>query len=509
MSTIPEYITYLASNDPYIPVVSPTMSVPVDQSYEWTWGKDKYLIIWIVVRNSRVLTDNAAFIIDMEGMEKVKPSLRIHTANISGNTNIAADILFVKTTADKQSAKFPLGRDNITFIGGIEITGFTDLYTNYWSKSITVNESEDKTTVENGTLYLAIQISECYTQTQDNMSFDPSNKIVRNSGLKVRSRTAAASKSCIFIGEETFRAYNTSMYIANGCNAYALIKISDVPLPPPPVPKNTGMKKFPDNRLIVNGVDLTEKFKMVLVDGYTLTPPSIKSNTLEIPGGNGVIDLSYALTGDSLYGNRKMDFDMYIIDVDNYEKVKTEVSNFLHGKTFDYKITMDPDYIYRGKFEVASYTHKMYQQGKVATLKISINAEPFKRKPTVIREVDACGGIEVPLLSGRKPVKPTFTIKNDCKFIFNGIEYKSNNYQELDFGIETQVNANDIVLKEGMNTVYICSHKVRNISWREIRRKGITFKEFGDRKIFEWYRNGVIDGNTNDIVKIMYEWYDL
>ena len=65
---------------------------------------------------------------------------------------------------------------------------------------------------------------------------------------------------------------------------------------------------LPDNRLIVNGVDLSVTYQMVLLDGYTLEPPKPKTYTVDIPGGNGVIDLTEALTGDVSYSNRTQKF---------------------------------------------------------------------------------------------------------------------------------------------------------------------------------------------------------
>ena len=45
---------------------------------------------------------------------------------------------------------------------------------------------------------------------------------------------------------------------------------------------------LPENRLIVNGVDLAVRYNMVLLDGYTLSPPEPKTTTVEIPGRDGV-----------------------------------------------------------------------------------------------------------------------------------------------------------------------------------------------------------------------------
>ena len=130
-----------------------------------------------------------------------------------------------------------------------------------------------------------------------------------------------------------------------------------------------GYPNYPKNRLIVGGVDLSERFKMVLLDGYTLTPPSPKTYIVDIPGGNGKLDLTESLFGDVTYDNRKLEFTFAIIGTENFEAVKTEITNFLHGKMLYFQMTMDPGYTYHGRFTISSYEHGMYDIGKVGCIK--------------------------------------------------------------------------------------------------------------------------------------------
>lgn len=65
---------------------------------------------------------------------------------------------------------------------------------------------------------------------------------------------------------------------------------------------------YPENRLIVNGVDLTLKYGLILIDGYKLDPPEVKKYEVDIPGGDGVIDLTDSLLGDTAYKNREIEF---------------------------------------------------------------------------------------------------------------------------------------------------------------------------------------------------------
>lgn len=237
---------------------------------------------------------------------------------------------------------------------------------------------------------------------------------------------------------------------------------------------------YPNNRLIVNGVDLTEKFKMVLADGYTLAPPSPKTYTVDIPGGNGKLDLTEFLIGDTVYDNREQTFTFYIIGTNEFEKVKTEVSNFLHGKAFDYKITMDPEYTYHGRFKISEYNHNKYTNGIVGAIKISITADPYKLKPIQNFNVNAVGGTIVHLNSGRMKVCPTIKTEGLVKVIYNG------KLIALQQGTWT---INDIILIEGLNDIYINSYDVHNFTWGDLKKNSITWGGFKEKRLFEWYKS--------------------
>lgn len=237
---------------------------------------------------------------------------------------------------------------------------------------------------------------------------------------------------------------------------------------------------YPNNRLIVDGVDLTPTFKMVLVDGYTLDPPKPKTYTVDIPGGNGKLDLTESLLGDTAYDNRKQEFIFYIIDVDNFEKVKASVSNFLHGRSYNYKITMDPEYTYHGRFSVSSYTYNMYANGRVGIIKVAIDADPFKYKDNQVFKVDAIGGTIVYLPSGRLRVRPTIETDGFLKIIY---DHKLFTLQQGTWKI------NDILLTEGTNEIYFNSYDIRNLTWGDIKNNSITWAEFKKRRLFEWYKS--------------------
>ena len=116
----------------------------------------------------------------------------------------------------------------------------------------------------------------------------------------------------------------------------------------------------PSNRMIVNGIDLYEEYGLIFTDTYEMPVPEYKPYEVDIPGGNGKIDLT-EFTGDISYSNRSQKFKfckLPEVSQSEFERIKTKVSKFLHGKRFSYVVSVDPDYIYTGRFSVTSDTSR-------------------------------------------------------------------------------------------------------------------------------------------------------
>lgn len=253
---------------------------------------------------------------------------------------------------------------------------------------------------------------------------------------------------------------------------------------------------LPNNRLIVNGVDLSIRFQMVLLDGYTLEPPEPKTYTVDIPGGNGVIDLTEVLTGDVAYKNRKQEFTFAVIDVKNFEKVKTEVSNFLHGRAFDYTMTMDPGYTYHGRFTVDSYSHAAYANGLLGQFKVKVDANPYKLKEHCAYRLNATGGKLYRFKSGRRPVHPTVECTQPTWFTWNGKE------QLVPAGT---YRLNDVVFTNGINELYVNSYKLWFVRWADLKNKQLTWNDLLEKRWDDIQRMG---GDVSDAPQSWSELFD-
>lgn len=221
---------------------------------------------------------------------------------------------------------------------------------------------------------------------------------------------------------------------------------------------------LPENRLIVNGVDLAVRYNMVLLDGYTLSPPEPKTTTVEIPGRDGVLDLTESLIGDVSYGNRSMTFTFLIADIEQFEVVKTQVSNALHGRKFNFEMTMDPGYTYTGRFKITSYTHMAtWNHGICGFIEVEIDADPYKLKSHYVYNLNATGGAMFNLESGRKKVHPIIELSAPARIRFKNVVYR------IGAG---RFQLNDILFEEGVNDIYINSYELQNLQWDEWKAIG-------------------------------------
>lgn len=248
---------------------------------------------------------------------------------------------------------------------------------------------------------------------------------------------------------------------------------------------------YPNNRLIVDGVDLSVRFQMILLDGYTLSPPEPKTYTVDIPGGDGVIDLTSALTGDVAYSNRSQSFTFMVVDPDSFERVKTDVSNFLHGKSFDYQMTMDPGYTYHGRFSVTEYSHAVYAYpGLVGVFTVDIDADPYKSKGLQTYQLNATGGKMFRLESGRKPVHPVIECTQPCRVRWKDV------VTVVPVGT---YRLNDVLFTDGFNEIYINSRELFNTSWADLGSDGTYAMTWNSASSYRWDDIQRMDGNIMDV----------
>ncbi len=213
------------------------------------------------------------------------------------------------------------------------------------------------------------------------------------------------------------------------------------------------MKRPPNTRMIVGGVDLTDRFNIWFTDEYTLGTPEILDGYIEPKGSTrGRVYLDEPVFGDVSYGVREQSFTFILPYPQDFERTKREMMNMLHGREFDYSFSFDPEYTYHGKFEIDEH----YTEFHIGYIKLNVTAEPFKTKNSNIYRLNAAGGVMYVFESGRMPVRPQVDCATPTSFTFNG--------ETTEVGAGSYY-LNNVLFTEGENWLYVNSLKTYTTEW--------------------------------------------
>lgn len=106
-------------------------------------------------------------------------------------------------------------------------------------------------------------------------------------------------------------------------------------------------------------------------------PPVQKTTVIDIPGFDGVIDLSTSLTKYPIYSNRTGTLEFIVMNgYEDWATKYSEIMNYLHGRTVEAILEDDPGFCYKGRFEVDTWESK--NDGTWSTIKIKYDLEPYK-----------------------------------------------------------------------------------------------------------------------------------
>ena len=218
-----------------------------------------------------------------------------------------------------------------------------------------------------------------------------------------------------------------------------------------------------DHRLIVGGTDVCEAFGLVMLDSSTFGFPEPKTYTVDIPGGNGVIDLTEALTGDVAYERREQRMEFACEDAADWPRTLRLVSSMLHGRAFDYRLSFDPEYTYHGRFSVSSESYVGPWGKGTGHIIVKVDADPYKLKERCAYRLNATGGKLFRLESGRRPVHPTIECENVCWVTWGG--------ETVVVPAGTYV-LRDVVFREGVNGIYVNSQRLWTETWADVGEGG-------------------------------------
>lgn len=193
-----------------------------------------------------------------------------------------------------------------------------------------------------------------------------------------------------------------------------------------------------------------------LILSKVVIPPAIpKTNFIDIPGGDGSVDLTEAL-GEVRYNDREATITFTVLPEDDFEQKKREVSNLLNGVRFNRIIVdKDPDYYWVGRCKINEYA----SDKNLHKIVVGAILAPYKLKLDETVVIAPKGEkVAVTLENGRKTVVPTITATNEATIVHDGNTY------ELNSGTHVVL---DITLKFGQNHLTVTSEGAVTFTYQE------------------------------------------
>jgi len=99
-----------------------------------------------------------------------------------------------------------------------------------------------------------------------------------------------------------------------------------------------------------------DDFKILSKERPIFSPPSPKTNFINIPGGNGALDISESLTGFPTYNDREGSWTFRVMnDYKPWHERYSEIMAFIHGQELTAILFDDQQWMYKGRFWVSDW----------------------------------------------------------------------------------------------------------------------------------------------------------
>lgn len=190
-----------------------------------------------------------------------------------------------------------------------------------------------------------------------------------------------------------------------------------------------------------------DDFSLILSQKMIGTP-SPKTETIDIPGGDGVLDLTEVF-GEVKYNNRNLSFDFSTkVPQAEFLDLFSRVQNALHGQKMRIVLDDDPAWYYTGRISVSEWK----AEKNIGKLTIDCDCEPYKTKLSETVVTAAVNGPgTVILMNSKRSVVPTIDITGEVDLTFGSNSY-SLSEGRYDLPAVRLANGENTILLDGAGT---------------------------------------------------------
>lgn len=146
--------------------------------------------------------------------------------------------------------------------------------------------------------------------------------------------------------------------------------------------------------------------------GFDIGTPSIVTKTYEVPGRNGSIDASEALTGRVTYGNRTITIELVLggLTQEEFQLMRDEIYAYCHGKVRKITYLEDADFYYEGRLEITPYR----ENAVIDRITIVSDCQPYAFKKELTQVSQAVNAsAQITLQNAGMPTK--LTVETDAE----------------------------------------------------------------------------------------------
>ena len=190
-----------------------------------------------------------------------------------------------------------------------------------------------------------------------------------------------------------------------------------------------------------------DDFSLILSQ-KTIGTPSPKTETIDIPGGDGVLDLT-EFFGETKYNNRNLSFEFStIVPQSEFMNLFSRVQDALHGQKMQIVLDDAPEWYYTRRISVSEWK----AEKAVGKLTIDCDCEPYKTKlsQTVVTKT-VNGPTTVILTNSKRSVIPTIDITGEVQLTF-GTNFYTLAAGRYDLPGVQLVNGENTILLDGAGT---------------------------------------------------------
>ena len=172
-------------------------------------------------------------------------------------------------------------------------------------------------------------------------------------------------------------------------------------------------------KVFFDGKDTYTEYGLLLAS-KSISLPEVRTNMIDVPGRDGLLDASEVLTGEVTYKNRTITLKLTGVDTVSGKKWPATISDFcnkVHGKRVKVTFPEDTTHYYSGRCSVGKVgLVKMMQ-----TIPVTVDCDPWKyknAKTTVSRSDLGTAYKQLSLPNESRPVIPTITVAQDTTLLW-------------------------------------------------------------------------------------------